>query len=82
MARTVILHITGEDPVMCEMDQEPQPTDNFIMVTNLRRRDGKDVNYLTAGCEAVLFPWTRITFIEYMVNEDERASVIDFFRLE
>lgn len=82
MARTVILHIAGEDPVLCEMEHEPQPSDNFVLVNNLRRKDGKDINYLAPNCTAVLFPWNRITFIEYMVDEAERSKVIDFFRLE
>jgi len=82
MARSVIIHIIGEDPVLGEIEQDPQPTDNFIMVSNLRKRDGKDVHYLSPGVQTVAFPWSRITFLEFMVNEDERANVIDFFRLD
>lgn len=82
MARTVIVHIVGEDPVIAEMDQEPQPSDNFIHVTNMRKRDGKEVHYLSPGVESVIFPWSRITFLEIMVDEEERGKVIDFFRLD
>ncbi len=82
MARTVIIHIIGEDPVLGEMEHEPQPTDNFIQVSNLRKRDGKDVAYLAPGVQTVLFPWSRITFLELMVDEEARGSVIDFFRLD
>ncbi len=82
MARTVIIHIVGEDPVLGEMEHEPQPTDNFIQVSNLRKRDGKDVPYLSPGVQTVLFPWSRITFLELMVDEEARGSVIDFFRLD
>lgn len=82
MARTVIIHIIGEDPVLGEMETEPQTTDNFIMVSNLRKRDGKDVHYLSPGVQTVAFPWTRITFLEFMVNEEERGKVLDFFRLD
>lgn len=82
MARTVIIHIVGEDPVLGEMEHEPQPTDNFIQVSNLRKRDGKDVAYLSPGVQTVLFPWSRITFLELMVDEESRGSVIDFFRLD
>ena len=82
MARTVILHIVGEEPVIGEMEQEPQPSDNFIQVTNLRKRDGKEVHYLSPGVQSVLFPWGRITFVEFMVDEEERGKVIDFFRLD
>jgi len=81
MAKTIILHIMGEDPVLADIDQEPQSTDAFIRVTNMRKRDGKDVPYLAAGVQAVLFPWHRITFIELMPSEEERSSVVDFFRL-
>jgi hypothetical protein len=82
MARTVILHIVGEDPVIAEMEQEPQPTDTYIHVSNLRKRDGKDVHYLSPGVQSVMFPWSRITFLEIMVDEEERGKVIDFFRLD
>ena len=82
MARTVIIHIIGEDPVLGEMENEPQTTDNFIMVSNLRKRDGKDVHYLSPGVQTVAFPWSRLTFLEFMVNEEERGKVLDFFRLD
>jgi hypothetical protein len=80
MAKTVILHIMGEDPIVADLEQELQPTDMYVKVSNLRKRDGKDVSYLTAGVQSVIYPWHRITFIEIMVSEEERGSVIDFFR--
>ena len=80
MAKTVILHIMGEDPVLAEMDYEPQPTDQYLRVSNLRKRDGKDVGYLTAGVQSVIYPWHRITFLEMMPSAEERSAVIDFFR--
>jgi hypothetical protein len=80
MAKTVVLHIMGEDPVLADLEQEPQPTDAYIKVSNLRKRDGKDVTYLTPGVQSVIYPWHRITFLEIMPSEEERGSVIDFFR--
>ncbi|MFV9507216.1 MAG: hypothetical protein AB4911_21910 [Oscillochloridaceae bacterium umkhey_bin13] len=80
MAKTVILHLTGEDPVLADIDRDPQPTDLFLIVTNMRKRDGKPVPYLAAGVQAVIFPWHRITFVEMMPSEEERSSVVDFFR--
>lgn len=80
MAKTVILHIMGEDPVVAEIEQEPQPSDAFIRVSNLRKKDGKDVHYLAPGVQSVIYPWHRITFVEIMVSEEERSKVIDFFR--
>lgn len=80
MAKTVILHLSGEDPVVAEMEAEPNPSDMYIRVSNLRRRDGKDVAYLAAGVQSVIYPWHRVTFIEMMITEEERGEVIDFFR--
>lgn len=80
MARTVILHIAGEDPVLADIETEPAPGDMFLKVTNMRKRDGKDVPYLAAGVQSVIFPWHRITFVEIMPSEEDRGSVIDFFR--
>jgi hypothetical protein len=80
VSKTVILHLTGEDPVLADIDQEPQTTDLFIRVSNMRKRDGKPVPYLAAGVQAVIFPWHRITFIELMPSDEERSSVVDFFR--
>ncbi len=80
MARKVILHLSGEDPVVGEIDTDPQPSDLFIKVSNLRKRDGKDVAGIAPGVQAVIYPWHRITFLELMPSEEERGSVIDFFR--
>ena len=82
MARTVILHIVGEDPVLGDLEQDPQPSDNFVAVSNIRKRDGKDVHYISPGVQTVLFPWSRLTFVEFMPDEEERGKVIDFFRLD
>ncbi len=81
MAKTIVLHIMGEDPVLADLENDPQPGDNFLRVTNMRKRDGKDVPYLAAGVQSVIFPWHRITFVEVMPSEEERGQVIDFFRM-
>jgi hypothetical protein len=80
MAIKVILHLSGESPVVGEVDQEPQTSDLFVKVSNLRKPDGKDIAYLADGVEYVIFPWHRITFLELMPSEEDRESVIDFFR--
>jgi hypothetical protein len=37
---------------------------------------------VTAGARTFIFPWTRVSFIEVMVSEDERREVLEFFRSE
>lgn len=80
MPKTVILHILNEDPILADMEDLPNPSAIYISCNNLRKRDGKPVNYLTPGAKTILFPWSRINFIEIMVSAEERREVIDFFR--
>jgi hypothetical protein len=79
MAVEVIIHLQNEDPVLADIESLPDPTHQFVEVTNPRRRDGRSLHYVTEGATSFLFPWTRITFIEVM-EEEETAEVIEFFR--
>jgi hypothetical protein len=79
MAVEVIIHLQNEDPILAEMEMLPEPIHQFIEVTNPRRRDGQSLHYVTEGATSFLFPWTRITFIEIM-GEEETTEVIEFFR--
>jgi len=76
---SVILHILNEDPILGEVDHLPAPTDNTITLKNPRRRDGKDLHYLSASVTDVIWPMTRIAFIEILPGEEEER-VIGFVR--
>jgi hypothetical protein len=80
MAKVVIIHVAGEDPILAEIEEMPKPTDQFLEFTNPRRRDGKSIPYVTAGAKSFLFPWHRLSFVELMTTEAEREDVIEFFR--
>jgi hypothetical protein len=80
MAYTVILHIQNEDPLLAEMDELPKPADMFVMVSNIRKRDGSRVNNIDMEAERFMYPWTRVNFIEVLASEAERAKVMKFFR--
>ncbi|HEY9077384.1 MAG TPA: hypothetical protein VIO61_12700 [Anaerolineaceae bacterium] len=77
--QNVILHILNEDPVLGEIDQLPSPSDYLILVKNPRRRDGKDLPYLDANVSTVIWPVTRITFIEVLPSGEE-DEIITFVR--
>src|SRR5204863_67629 len=49
MALQVILHLHNEDPFLAEVDALPAPGDNFIKVSNPRKRDGKALSTLAHG---------------------------------
>lgn len=80
MAKVVVIHVAGEDPILAEVEDLPKPTDQFLEFTNPRRRDGKAIAYVTTGAKAFLFPWHRLSFVEVMTTEQEREDVIEFFR--
>ena len=75
-----MVHILNEDPFIAEIESMPDPRDQYVTLTNLRKRDGKDLHYITRGAQVVLFPWSRINFLEIMQSDEQRRQVIDFYR--
>jgi hypothetical protein len=80
MAKVVIIHVVGEDPIYAEVEELPKPTDQYVEFVNPRRRDGKPIPYVTMGAKSFMYPWHRLSFIEVMTTEDEREEAIEFFR--
>ncbi|MCL4561126.1 MAG: hypothetical protein M1281_10980 [Chloroflexi bacterium] len=76
---TVILHLIGEDPVMGEVDELPQPHDALLVVKNPRRKDGKDLFYLETNVVQVIWPVARVNFIEILPSAEEE-EIIGFVR--
>ena len=75
MAIDVILHIRNSDPVLCELDELPDPKDTILKVTNPRQRDGKDLHYLQNNVVTVIWPIQQLTFIEVLPSEEEERIV-------
>ncbi|MCR4408098.1 MAG: hypothetical protein NUW24_14465 [Anaerolineae bacterium] len=80
MPHTVIVHIENADPFVADVDELPDPKDQFFTCTNPRLRDGKPLHYVTEEALSFIFPWHRISFIEIMPAEGEREEVEAFFR--
>jgi hypothetical protein len=76
---SILIHLLNEDPVLGEVDELPQKTDNLLIVKNPRRRDGKDLSYLDASVTNVIWPISRVSFIEIMVA-DKDEDIITFVR--
>jgi len=79
MAYTVVIHISNEDPIVGELDELPAVLDTMLFVHNPRRRDGKDVGYLSNDVVTVIWPVNQISFIEVMPSEGEER-IIGFVR--
>ncbi len=79
MAYTVLIHLANEDPILAELDELPDPRHQTLIINNPRLRDGKDLHYVQPEVQTLIFPWTRITFIEVMPT-DEEEEVFSFIR--
>jgi hypothetical protein len=79
MAHTILIHLSGEEPIAGEVDELPKPTDTVITVTNPRRRDGKDLHYVDSRAVKVIWPFEKISFIEVLSGE-ESEQIISFVR--
>jgi hypothetical protein len=79
MAHLVLLHITGEEAILGEAEELPKPTDNFIIVTSPRKKDGKELHNIDARAVRVIYPLDKITFIEILGGEEEER-IIGFVR--
>ncbi len=75
MAITVLVHLSGEDPVVGEVEELPSPTDTNITINNPRRRDGKDLPYLESNVVTVVWPIHRVNFMEIMPTAEEERLI-------
>ncbi len=76
---TLLIHIMNEDPVMGEVEELPAAADLLVTIKNPRRRDGKDLPYLEQNVTQVIWPMSRINYIEVIPGSEEE-EIISFVR--
>jgi hypothetical protein len=79
MPYTIILHPTGEEPIVGEVEELPTSTDLSVTMNNPRRLDGKELHYLSENVLTVIFPLNRLNFIEILPTKAEE-EIIGFVR--
>ena len=79
MTVTVIVHIANEEPLVCEVDELPDPKDQAMFLSNPRTRDGKEVSYLEEDVSRMIVPWHRINYVQVLPSA-ETEDVIGFVR--
>jgi hypothetical protein len=79
MAYTVILHVAGEASIAGEIEELPKASDNIILVSNPRMKDGKELHYLDSNVTRVIWPLVKVSFIEIMESAEEE-KVVSFVR--
>lgn len=76
---TLILHIQNEPAVIGEVDELPSPSDTLIGLRNPLRLDGKELDYLDQRVNFVVWPVSRLNFIEVLPTGEEE-EIISFVR--
>jgi hypothetical protein len=79
MTISILLHLSGEDPVLGEVEDLPNPTDTSIKINNPRRRDEKELRYIAETVVTVIWPMHRVNFIEILPSREEE-DLIGFVR--
>ena len=73
---SVLIHIQNEDAILGEIDALPGANDTAVVVKNPRKKDGKDLTFLDANVNTVVWPLHRINFIEVLSGEEEEEIII------
>lgn len=79
MPTSIVIHISNEEPVLGEVEELPNPTDQVIRINNPRRLDGKYLNFIQDRVTTVIWPISKINFIEILPNEEEE-DIFGFVR--
>ncbi len=75
MPYTVLLHLLNADSVVGELEELPEPNQQFVELKSPRLRDGREVPYLLAETNTVLYPWLRVHCIEIMPTESDEQII-------
>lgn len=76
MALTAIIHTQGEDAFAADLDEVPNPNHTFVLLRNMRKKDGKQLAYLADDTKTVLYAWHKITFMELIGEAAASASTV------
>ena len=79
MPFTILLHVANEEAILAEIDDLPSLNDQWVKISNPRRKDNKDLQNIMAQVTTVMYPTWRINFIEVMPSDDEE-DVTTFVR--
>ena len=66
-----ILHLTNDQPLAVDLLDEPKPSDQSIVCTNVRTIDGKRPVFIDFSSSTFVFPVTMLRFLEIPREADE-----------
>jgi hypothetical protein len=66
MRQPVLLHLQDEELILGEIDQLPNPTDQFMILHRPRQQDGSKLAQLQENVPTILIPWHQITYVQLL----------------
>jgi hypothetical protein len=64
--RNAVVHITNEQPLLADLYETPNPSDQGLLCTNVRMMDGKRPIFVDRSDSVFFFPYRNIRFVEIM----------------
>lgn len=64
MIRGVVVHMTGEQPFLADLEALPTAADACLVCTNVRLGGGKKPSYIDHSESRFLFPLIHVRFVE------------------
>ena len=66
MRRPVLIHLIDEEFVLGEVDQLPNPADQFMIIHKPRQQDGTKLAYIQENVPTILIPWHQIIYVQLL----------------
>jgi hypothetical protein len=80
MSTRVVVHLVNTDPFVADIEAMPPADAAYIYVTNPRTREGRPVPWDSGGTRGFIFPFSRVSYVELMISEEQKQSIQPFFR--
>ncbi|MDX1413582.1 MAG: hypothetical protein R3293_05280 [Candidatus Promineifilaceae bacterium] len=74
-----MLHLTNDELILGEIDQLPDPSDQFMIIHNPRQPDGTDLTFLREDVTVIFVPWHQTKMVQ-VLPKTGIEEVIGFVR--
>jgi hypothetical protein len=62
--RDAVIHLTSEQPLLCDLFSMPRPNDSGLVCTNIRSLDGRRPIFVDHTDSTFFFPYLHVRFLE------------------
>jgi len=66
MQQPIMLHLINDELIIGEIDQLPNPSDQFMIVHNARQPDGSAPVFLQEDVTTILIPWHQARMVQLL----------------